>query len=109
MPNRPSTTFIAEDPERAWAELGEYMLHDALAYGRWRHPTRRAYAESFAEDLPGLRAEGKYRVLTPEEAIRVVRETGSLHLAPLVGGTPPALGWQSLELFAAKVAPGVRD
>jgi hypothetical protein len=25
--------------------------------------------------------------------------------APLVGGLPPALGWESLELFAAEVMP----
>ncbi len=108
LPQRPSTTFIAEDPERAWRELGEYMLYDALAYGAWRHPTRRAYAESFASNLEELRAEGKYRILTPEQAIQVVEEAGSLHLAPLVGGTPPALGWKSLELFEAKVEPFIR-
>jgi alkanesulfonate monooxygenase SsuD/methylene tetrahydromethanopterin reductase-like flavin-dependent oxidoreductase (luciferase family) len=105
MPQHPATTFIAEDPQRAWTQLGEFMLYDALAYGRWRHKTRRAYAESFAGNLEELKAEGKYRILTPEQAISVAKTTGSMHFAPLVGGTPPELGWQSLELFAAKVQP----
>lgn len=107
FPQYPSTTFIAEDPERAWHTLGPYMLYDALAYGNWRHPSRRAYAESLATDCESLKAEGKYRILTPDEAIVVARETGSLHFAPLVGGTPPELGWESLELLAAKVLPAL--
>ncbi len=105
MPQHPSTTFIAEDPDQAWHELGEYVLYDALAYGCWRHKNRRAYAESFASNLDELKAEGKYRILTPDQAIKVANSTGSMHFAPLVGGTPPELGWKSLELFARKVHP----
>ena len=105
LPNYPSTTYIAEDVEEGWREIGEFMLYDAMAYGAWRHDTRRAYAESFARDLAGLREEGKYRVLSPEQAVAVIRETGSLHLSPLVGGCPPALGWKSLRLFTEQVAP----
>jgi len=107
LPNYPATTYIAEDVEEGWREIGEYMLYDAMAYGAWRHSTRRAYAESFAHDLASLRAEGKYRVLTPAQAAAVVRETGSLHLSPLVGGCPPALGWKSLRLFTDQVVPAL--
>lgn len=105
LPNAPSTTFLAEDVEEGWREHGPAMLFDALSYGAWRHPTRRAYAESFATDLQALRAEGKYRVLTPEQALETIRRTGSLHIAPLVGGTAPELAWRSLRLFADRVAP----
>lgn len=107
LPNYPATTYIAEDVEAGWREMGEFMLYDAKAYGGWRHSTRRAYAESFAQDLAGLREEGKYRVLTPEQAVAVIQATGSLHLSPLVGGCPPALGWKSLNLFVDQVAPAV--
>ncbi|MCX2981908.1 LLM class flavin-dependent oxidoreductase [Halieaceae bacterium IMCC14734] len=105
LPGYPTTTFLAEDVELGWQQIGRYMLYDALAYGSWRHATRRAYAESFAADLETLRAEGKYAVLTPAEALAKLRAGGSLHLAPLVGGAPPELGWQSLRLFAEQVAP----
>jgi alkanesulfonate monooxygenase SsuD/methylene tetrahydromethanopterin reductase-like flavin-dependent oxidoreductase (luciferase family) len=107
LPNYPATTYIAEDVEEGWREMGEFMLYDALAYGAWRHSTRRAYAESFAQDLESLREEGKYRVLTPQQAVEVIRKTGSLHLSPLVGGCPPALGWKSLKLFVEHVAPAL--
>jgi hypothetical protein len=49
--------------------------------------------------------EGKYRVLTPEQALQVIEDTGSLHLAPLTGGVPIELGWRTLQLFEDKVQP----
>jgi len=104
-PRAPATTFISEDPERCWQDIGAWLLYDALAYGAWKHPNRRAYAESSASSLGELRAEGKYRVLSPEEAVRTIEETGSLHLAPLTGGVPVARGWESLRLFEDKVQP----
>lgn len=105
LPNAPATTFIAEDVEQGWRDYGPAMLFDAVAYGAWRHPNRRAYAESFASDMASLRAEGKYRILTPAQAVEVIRSTGSLHIAPLVGGADPALAWRSLQLFAEHVLP----
>jgi alkanesulfonate monooxygenase SsuD/methylene tetrahydromethanopterin reductase-like flavin-dependent oxidoreductase (luciferase family) len=105
FPREPSTTLISANPEKSWETWGEFLLYDALAYGQWRHPTRRAYAESFAQDLETLREEGKYRIVTPDEAVDIVRDTGSLHLAPLVGGLPIAAGWESLQLFEQEVAP----
>ncbi|MAT92698.1 MAG: LLM class flavin-dependent oxidoreductase [Halioglobus sp.] len=105
FPREPSTTFISEDPARTWRDIGDYLLYDATAYGAWRHPNRRAYAESFATDLDGLIAEGKYRILTPQQAVEVVQQTGSLHLAPLCGGVPLDAGWRSLRLFQDQVLP----
>ena len=107
FPREPATTFISEDPGRTWRDIGEYLLYDATAYGAWRHPDRRAYAESSATDLEGLRAEGKYRVITPEQAVEVIQRTGSLHLAPLTGGTPSDIGWATLRLYREQVAPAI--
>lgn len=104
-PNEPSLTLISEDPDRDWNEIGEHLLYDALAYGRWKHKTRRAYAQSSATSLEELRAEGKYCILTPEQAVEKMQKKGSINLSPLCGGTPVEYGWQSLELFASKVLP----
>ena len=105
FPNKPSLTFIAEDPDKDWREMGKYLLYDALAYRRWQHKTRRAYAESYADNLHDLREEGKYSIITPRQAIAEIEQKGSLNLAPLCGGMPIAYGWKSLELYANKVAP----
>lgn len=105
FPQQPATTFISNDPERCWREIGQFLLYDALAYGAWHHPNRRAYAESFATNLQELQAEGKYRVLTPEQALQTILESGSLHLAPLAGGVTSEQGWKSLRLFEDQVQP----
>jgi alkanesulfonate monooxygenase SsuD/methylene tetrahydromethanopterin reductase-like flavin-dependent oxidoreductase (luciferase family) len=104
-PRAPATTFISKDPEACWKKIGRYLLYDATAYASWRHSSRRAYAESFASSVEELKREEKYRVLTPEQALQTIIETGSLHLAPLTGGVPLDVGWQSLELFEDQVQP----
>ena len=105
LPNAPSTTLIDEDPDRAWSEIGPYFEHHAAIYGGWAHPTRRAYAVARGRTASELRDEGKYRILTPEEAARALQETGSLHLAPITAGIDPAIGWRTLELFESRVEP----
>lgn len=105
FPRAPATTFLSEDPAASWKKIGEYLLYDALAYGAWRHPNRRAYAESFASDLDELIDEGKYRILTPDQALQTIAETGSLHLAPLCGGVPLHIAWETIKLFEDKVQP----
>ncbi len=104
-PREPATTFIATDTDACWTEIGDYLFYDATAYGAWRHSNRRAYAESFASNIDELKLEGKYRVLTPEQALQSILETGSLHLAPLTGGVPLEIGWRSLELFEHQIQP----
>ena len=105
FPNEPRLTLISEDPDKAWHEVGEHLLYDAVAYGQWKHKNRRAFAESSAENLQELRAEGKYCILTPEQAIEKMQTTGTINLSPLCGGVPIDFGWQSLELFGSKVMP----
>ena len=50
-----------------------------------------------------------YEVVTPEEAIDLVRVRGGVSFKPLMGGLDPDLGWESLHLFEAKVLPALRD
>jgi alkanesulfonate monooxygenase SsuD/methylene tetrahydromethanopterin reductase-like flavin-dependent oxidoreductase (luciferase family) len=107
-PGEPATTFVARDPERAWRELGPHLLHDAVSYAAWQRPEQRSYQHSRATSVEALRAEGKYRILTPDQCLEVARREGPLCTfvhAPLCGGAPPALGWESLRLYASEVLP----
>lgn len=107
-PGEPAGIFVSEDPEATWKEIGPYVLHDAVTYASWQRAGQRAYAHAHGRSIEELRREGKYRVLTPEECLRQAEAKGeraAFHLPPLVGGTPPAIGWKSLELFAEKVMP----
>lgn len=100
--------FVAEDPDRAWAELGPHMLHDAQMYAAWMGGDAAA-SKSVAGSVAELRAEnGPYRIFTPDEAVAHIRATGVLMTQPLSGGIPPELAWPSLELIASKVLPALQ-
>jgi alkanesulfonate monooxygenase SsuD/methylene tetrahydromethanopterin reductase-like flavin-dependent oxidoreductase (luciferase family) len=107
-PGEPATTFVARDPNAAWEALGPYLLHDATSYAAWQRPEQRSYQHSRATTVEALRAEGKYRVLTPDACVALAKEQGPLATfvhAPLCGGAPPALGFESLRLYADEVLP----
>ncbi|WP_251095114.1 LLM class flavin-dependent oxidoreductase [Streptomyces sp. Caat 7-52] len=94
---------LAEDPDRAWAEYGEHFLHEARTYASWQSDQIRSAVKSAATTVEQLRAEGVYRVLTPEQCVAQGLDTLVLH--PLAGGMPLEEGWRSLRLFAEQVAP----
>jgi alkanesulfonate monooxygenase SsuD/methylene tetrahydromethanopterin reductase-like flavin-dependent oxidoreductase (luciferase family) len=110
-PGSGETLFIARDVERAWRELGPYLLYEATTYASWQPANQQASAvHSHAKSIDELRAEGKYRVLTPDECVARAREQGAraaFVLHPLCGGAPPELGWQSVRLLCEEVLPRV--
>jgi alkanesulfonate monooxygenase SsuD/methylene tetrahydromethanopterin reductase-like flavin-dependent oxidoreductase (luciferase family) len=102
----PLTVFVADDPDKAWAELGEYLLVDARSYGEWNAHRSGTASVSFATTVDALRDErGSYQILTPAEATAYVSRGIPLGLQPLVGGIPPDLAWRYLETAAAALAP----
>ena len=111
LPHGPGFVHVTEDPEKAWAEIGRYALYDAETYRSWQTADVRSEVKSSATDLEQLRAEGIYRVVTPDECVGMAEElghAGALVLHPLLCGMPVELGWSSLELFASKVLPRIR-
>jgi alkanesulfonate monooxygenase SsuD/methylene tetrahydromethanopterin reductase-like flavin-dependent oxidoreductase (luciferase family) len=100
--NVPLTVFVADDPDKAWAEIGDHLLFDAVSYGRWNAGRRGTAAISFATSVAELKAErGEYQILTPDEATAYLARGIPLKLQPLVGGLPPDVGWRYLEAAAA--------
>ncbi len=98
----PLTVFVADDPPRAWAEIGEYLLTDARGYGAWNEGRTGTASVSFATTVDELAGEnGAYRILTPDEARSLVAAGRPLGLQPLVGGLPPDLAWPYLEAAAS--------
>jgi alkanesulfonate monooxygenase SsuD/methylene tetrahydromethanopterin reductase-like flavin-dependent oxidoreductase (luciferase family) len=107
-PGRGEQIFVAEDPERAWRELGPHLLHDATSYKSWQREGEVSAVQSGASTVDALRAEGKYRILTPEECVARAAAEGPLSafvIHPLCGGIAPEAGWRCLELFAERVLP----
>jgi hypothetical protein len=99
--------FVARDPDQAWAEMGQHLLHDAQMYAAWLGSTATS-TKSVAANVEELRAEqGSYRIFSVEEAIAHVKVNGILMTQPLCGGLPPKLAWPSLELIVNEVLPAV--
>lgn len=114
---QPLFMHVAEDPEKAWARIAPHAMYETSEYGRWA-------AESAAvsnmespyqqvPDLQTLRATGMYAVVTPDDAVTLVRaaekDNRSVNFKPMMGGLSPEMAWESLELFATKVLPTIRQ
>ena len=100
--------YVSQDPDRTWDEIGRYLLYDATTYASWQPENHRSAVHSDATTVEALRAEGKYRILTPDECVDYAKSQGefaAISLFPLCGGTPPDLAWPSLELYASQVLP----
>ncbi|MDT0390655.1 LLM class flavin-dependent oxidoreductase [Streptomyces dubilierae] len=97
---------VAEDPDRAWARYGRHFLHEARTYASWQSGAVRSAVRSAATSVAELRAEGVYRILTPEQCAGL--GLGSYVLHPLAGGMPVEEGWRSLQLFCERVLPGLQ-
>ncbi|HEX3565132.1 MAG TPA: LLM class flavin-dependent oxidoreductase [Acidimicrobiales bacterium] len=107
-PGQFSTTYVADDPARAWNELGQYFLHEATVYANWQTPDIHSAVHSHAGTVDELRAEGIYEVLTPDECVARATEAGeaaTFALHPLVGGMPIDKGWECLTLYVEQVLP----
>jgi alkanesulfonate monooxygenase SsuD/methylene tetrahydromethanopterin reductase-like flavin-dependent oxidoreductase (luciferase family) len=101
-----SACFVADDVDAAWAELGEFLLHDARSYAQWNPGNETSAGISHVNTVEELRATSKsHRIFSVEEAIAHIRDTGILHLSPLCGGVPPAIAWPYLDRVANVVVP----
>lgn len=105
VPGSAQCVFLAQDLDRAWNEIGPYMLHDIKMYREWEGEDRTAVT-SYATSIDEIREEqGPYRIVTPDQALDMISTSGPLMMSPLVGGCPPEHGWASLHLLAEKVLP----
>ncbi len=104
----PTTVFVTENLDQGWAQYGPYMLHDATSYREWMGEDNNSASLSQASTISELRDEnGPYRIVTPEEAVALIRQYHRLSLQPLCGGVPPELAWPSLELIEKQVLPNI--
>ncbi len=108
-PPGPATVFCAEDPERFWAEHGEHLLADAMAYRAWSD-TNNTLITDDSSTVEELRAGGRFAVLDPGEMIRQCRERElrAVSAHPLCGGLPEEPSWESVRLISEQVMPALR-
>ena len=107
-PDSAQTLFVAHDVDKAWEELGPYLMHDVHSYAAWNEGNTDTASLSFASSAEELRAENKsHRIVTPDEAVAMIRSGAPLPLHPLIGGLPPEIAWRYLETVADDVMPAV--
>ena len=102
--------YLHEDPDQAWAELGEHILWEAVTYGGWSKGQRSLMHLPGVQTLDEVKASGRYRFLTPDQLIAEVRDAtdyGPIVLHPLVGGMPVDEAWKSVQLLLDKVVPAL--
>ena len=105
--------FLHEDPDRAWAELGEHYLWEARVYSGWGAGEVHSFmhGSETIENVDDVRAAGRYRFMTPEELVADVHDNprDPVVLHPLVGAMPIDEAWKSVQLLADKVLPALRS
>jgi hypothetical protein len=104
-------TTLARDPSMRWEELLPYFMHDMNTYGSWleKNNLKGPYYTCTAEEL---KSSGVYRVLSPAAYVEELRGMGSTAVAffqPMAGGIPPALAWETLQLFETDVVPALQS
>jgi alkanesulfonate monooxygenase SsuD/methylene tetrahydromethanopterin reductase-like flavin-dependent oxidoreductase (luciferase family) len=102
IPERNASTncFVAEDVDAAWDEIGEYLLHDAMAYGEWNPDNTVSANITHAKTVDELRRQATTHViLSVEEAAERVANGEVMNLSPLCGGMPPDIAWPYLKRF----------
>jgi alkanesulfonate monooxygenase SsuD/methylene tetrahydromethanopterin reductase-like flavin-dependent oxidoreductase (luciferase family) len=114
LPLGPIFTHVTRTPDADWKRIAPHAVHCVESYTEWTVEAYGRAAGPFAAgvDVAKLGESGAYRVLTPEDAVEMIRGLGAdrtFILTPLLGGLDPALAWRSLEIFAAEVWPHVKD
>jgi alkanesulfonate monooxygenase SsuD/methylene tetrahydromethanopterin reductase-like flavin-dependent oxidoreductase (luciferase family) len=99
---------IADDPDRAWAQIAPHAMHETNDYAEWASGMRGSPYRAF-DSADELRASGMYEIVTPDEAVDLIAQRGGVSFKPLMGGLDPDVGWESLYLFESKVLPRLRD
>jgi alkanesulfonate monooxygenase SsuD/methylene tetrahydromethanopterin reductase-like flavin-dependent oxidoreductase (luciferase family) len=104
----PSTVFVSDDLDEAWAEIGPYLMHDVLSYAAWNEGNTDTSSLSFVRTAEELRAEKRsHQILTVAEAVAFIKAGAPLTLHPLIGGLPPKLAWKYLHNVVDKVMPAL--
>ena len=97
-PDTPTVTFVADDVDEAWEEIGTYLLHDAQMYAQWNPDNATSAGISNARDVDDLRTNfSSHRIITVAQAVESVHAGELLNLSPLCGGIPPDIAWPYLK------------
>lgn len=108
LPGDDTTTalFVAEDVDRAWEELGPYLMHDVAMYAALNEGSPHSASLSSATTAEELRAaDASHRIVSVGQAVDLIASGELLQLHPLIGGLPPEVAWRYLRTVVDDVLP----
>jgi alkanesulfonate monooxygenase SsuD/methylene tetrahydromethanopterin reductase-like flavin-dependent oxidoreductase (luciferase family) len=111
VPDGPTFIHVTDDPDKAWSEIGEYLLYETSTYASYQTQGQTSTPMVRAGSIDELRSAPQIWVGTPDQIVEwaaSVPPMGALNFHPLAGGLPPHLAWPSLELFAEACLPRLR-
>ena len=108
---RPSImVHVAEDIEQAWQEIAPHVIYTAQQYAAMSSDPSVSSSPWHGLDSPeAVKASGIMQVVTVEQCMELAAQPRPLKLHPLIGGLAPETGWRSLELFATRVVPALKQ
>jgi probable F420-dependent oxidoreductase len=106
----PGSLVVSNDPERTVAQLAPHVIYFANTYAKWFEGSD-THVWASVKDAEDLKKSGVLKVLTPDQAIAMLRdlkarvplETFSFSMVP--PGFPVSAMFEYIELFAKKVIP----
>jgi alkanesulfonate monooxygenase SsuD/methylene tetrahydromethanopterin reductase-like flavin-dependent oxidoreductase (luciferase family) len=102
-------THCTEDVEKAWKDIGDYVLFMMKAYAAISADPKESNSPMHGLDtIEKIRAAGVIQVLTPDQCVEMAK-TRHITLMPLISGLSPDIGWKSLELYTAKALPRIKE
>lgn len=107
-PVGPRFLHVTDDVERDWELLEPFVRNDRESYGSWAEAASLDTGHRRVTEDNGIRDDPEYRVVTPQGCLELIEQLGpgvTLPVNPMMGGTPPALAWQSLYRIAEEVVP----
>jgi alkanesulfonate monooxygenase SsuD/methylene tetrahydromethanopterin reductase-like flavin-dependent oxidoreductase (luciferase family) len=119
-PERPRLNcflHVANDPERAWAQIEPYARHELQQHSAWVEGNESAgdagaHLSGACGAEGDLCATGAYSVFTPERAVDYLSGLDPatlVTLQPMMGGLDPCIAWESLDLLEREVMPRLRS
>jgi probable F420-dependent oxidoreductase len=109
-----SWLYVSNDPEKSWDAIAPYVIHAIDCYSNWMKTWNSPPLYPAVANKEELRKTGLLKVVTPEEAIKAVRQTAQelhvthYHFLMNEAACPPRIMREHMELFATKVMPAFR-